>query len=130
LRDGFILIDGFPRTGWLTCSAVNAFGWVDQELILRNVGFIPPCTNECSQPDRRQHKPCPNLSMHKGPITQVMVLSLFSASGAVSFPVLLLKRPILRWQGYGWGAELAALWICDDVPSPTQLKGATRSLQN
>jgi hypothetical protein len=35
--------------------------------------------------------------MHKGPITQVMILSLFSASGAeFSFPGLLLKSPILR----------------------------------
>ena len=41
LRDGFILIDGFPWTGWLTCSAVDAFGRVDQELILRDVGIIP-----------------------------------------------------------------------------------------
>ena len=41
LRDGFILIDGFPRTCRLTFRTIDAFGRVDQELILRDVGIIP-----------------------------------------------------------------------------------------
>ena len=56
-RYGFILIDGFPRTCWLTCRTVDAFGRVDQKLVWE----YPPVQRRMQfTGETSPHKLCPS----------------------------------------------------------------------